>query len=151
MREILFKAKRAMGGEWIYGNLLKTDDGTFVIQNYAPFEGIGKYMVAPETICQYTGLTDRTKWEELSGKERQKFLFEWNYEEERKNQKEDWKGRKIWENDIVETPYRRFVVVYADGVWGDRDGIAMRESIFGEGGAVIGNIFDNPELLKDGG
>ena len=60
----------------------------------------------------------------------------------------DKNGNRIWENDIVQTPFRRFVVTYSDGVWGDISGTAMRESVFGEGGVVIGNIFDHPELLK---
>ena len=60
----------------------------------------------------------------------------------------DKNGKRIWENDIVQTPFRRFVVAYSDGVWGDSGGTAMSESIFGEGGVVIGNIFDHPELLK---
>ena len=54
----------------------------------------------------------------------------------------------IWENDIIDTPYQRFAVTYSDGIWGDKDGVPMRESIFGEGGTVVGNIFDNPEVLK---
>ena len=60
----------------------------------------------------------------------------------------DKNGKRIWENDIVQTPFRRFTVTYSDGVWGDGEGIAMRESIFGEGWVVIGNVFDHPELLK---
>ena len=57
--------------------------------------------VDPETICQYTGLIDNTKWEELFENEKQKFLSEWNRKEKRKNTKEDWNGRKIFENDFV--------------------------------------------------
>ena len=55
----------------------------------------------------------------------------------------------IWENDIISTPYCRFVVTFRDGVFGDRDGTPMLRSIFGEGGVVIGNIFDNPELVPE--
>ena len=54
----------------------------------------------------------------------------------------------IFEGDIIQTPYRKFKVTYKDGVYGDSNGIPMRSSIFGEGGVVIGNIFDNPELLQ---
>ena len=60
----------------------------------------------------------------------------------------DKNGKRIWENDIVQTPFRRFVVTYSDGVWSDSRGNDMRESVFGEGGVVIGNIFDHPELMK---
>lgn len=59
MRKILFRGKTKSDKKWIYGNLLQTDNGTYVIQNYAPFEGIGKYEVDSEIVCQYTGLTDK--------------------------------------------------------------------------------------------
>ena len=59
MREILFRGQTKSDKKWIYGNLLQTDNGTYIIQNYAPFDGIGKYEVDPETVCQYTGLTDK--------------------------------------------------------------------------------------------
>lgn len=61
---------------------------------------------------------------------------------------EDDEGEMIFEGDIIQTPYRKFKVTYKDGVYGDSNGIPMRSSIFGEGGVVIGNIFDNPELLQ---
>lgn len=132
MREILFKAKREIDGEWIYGNLLRTDDGTFIIQNYAPFEGIGKYMVDPETICQYTGLTDKN-------------------------------GKKIWENDIVYC--RKYIGGNQIDYHIELGYIEMKHGAFGlhrkQGYYrplkdwledyeydVIGNVFDNPELLE---
>lgn len=61
MREILFKAKRTDNGEWVEGDLIHEPYGT-VIQYY---EEEGDYKkrirakVDPETICQYTGLTDK--------------------------------------------------------------------------------------------
>ena len=131
-REILFKAKRKNWRElskdewWVEGSYHhQTDyygescDKHYIIDGTeTDMEGYGEhYEIDSETLCQYTGLTDKN-------------------------------GKRIWESDIVDTPYRRFVVTYSDGVCGDRDGVAMRESIFGEGGTVVGNIFDNPDLLK---
>ena len=68
MREILFKAKRLDNGEWVEGNLFwQMYDGvtTLCIQtepinanDYGDIIG-DWYMVDPETVCQYTGITDK--------------------------------------------------------------------------------------------
>lgn len=57
MREILFRGKRKKDGKWVYGNYAVTDNNGkrhFVFQNKA-FE----FDVDPETVGQYTGLTDK--------------------------------------------------------------------------------------------
>ena len=57
MREILFRGKRKKDGKWVYGNYAVTDNNGkrhFVFQNKA-FE----FEVDPETVGQYTGLTDK--------------------------------------------------------------------------------------------
>lgn len=68
MREILFKAKCIDNGEWVEGNLFwQMYDGvnTLCIQT-EPINAndygdiIGEwYMVDPQTVCQYIGLTDK--------------------------------------------------------------------------------------------
>ncbi len=55
----LFKAKRVDNGEWMIGNLIQTDDGIYIIQNYVPQYLIKNYEVDPSTICQCTGLKDK--------------------------------------------------------------------------------------------
>ena len=128
MREILFRAKRKDNGEWTEGYVFELQPGQYMICDRIQYDRPSTlpvweffryctHEIVPETLCQYTGLTDKN-------------------------------GKRIWENDIVQTPFRRFVVTYFDGVWGDRNGVAMRESIFGEGGVVIRNVFDNPELME---
>lgn len=64
MREILFKAKRIDNGEWEEGSCVNVSNKHFYIftgkldisNGYLDFE---KYSVNPDTICQYTGLTDK--------------------------------------------------------------------------------------------
>ena len=55
----LYRAKRKSDKQWIYGNLVQTDYGVYIIQNYVPQHLIGNYEVDPSTICQCTGLNDK--------------------------------------------------------------------------------------------
>lgn len=71
MREILFKAKRVDNGEWIEGFLF--DDGMYIPEhyfigqviisknrkNYFDIDGTDFLEIDQETVCQYTGLTDK--------------------------------------------------------------------------------------------
>lgn len=75
MREIIFKAKRIDNGEWVEGYLFdngfdgkekKYFVGGLVIEKYNgtacdewDITGIDFCEINPETICQFTGLTDK--------------------------------------------------------------------------------------------
>ena len=125
MREILFKAK-TISGNWVKG-LLANKDGKWYISNKAcmPFA----YDVRPETICQFTGLCDKN-------------------------------GNKIWENDILMAHLDESYpedVTYETIEWGVAEwvtheaGRTDREYLYKfdlEHFEVVGNIFDNPELLE---
>ena len=56
MREILFKAKRIDNGEWVEGDLFHTYANRVFVVNMSPNN---MHEVNPNTICQYTGLTDK--------------------------------------------------------------------------------------------
>ena len=62
MREILFRGKRVGSGEWVYGDLL-TDGIDYItairVHNENKFGWSAVIEVIPETIGQYTGLTDK--------------------------------------------------------------------------------------------
>lgn len=54
-REILFKAKRVDNGEWVEGFIGLSNDkksGVIFTQDF-------DYDINPETVCQFTGLTDK--------------------------------------------------------------------------------------------
>lgn len=65
MREILFKAKRLDNGEWVEGNLVKKIDPlldveSYFILNQPDLSSISHWhKVDKNTVCQYTGLTDK--------------------------------------------------------------------------------------------
>lgn len=65
MREILFRGKRMDNGEWVEGDLFHHSDGKTEMFVAKEVLFAGKYLegiwriVDPNTVCQYTGLTDK--------------------------------------------------------------------------------------------
>lgn len=70
MREILFKAKRLDNGKWVEGYYFKSFDvyskkeQHWITENrcyfYGFYEGFSDpYEIDPNTLCQFTGLTDK--------------------------------------------------------------------------------------------
>ena len=126
-RQILFRGKRTDNGEWVYGNLIDSDsivgkivdfDGEYFIPEFW-------YKVDPATVGQFTGITDKN-------------------------------GTKIFDGDIVrfyddsEDELVNGVVVFnADfcsfcvSMKGHEDVMLMAHWQY----EVIGNIYDNKELL----
>lgn len=116
MREILFRGKD-IKGNWYEGllahNIAKDE---WYISNKA---GISTaYQVRPETIGQFTGLTDKN-------------------------------GVKIFEGDIVEYEGKRYSINYLPHY--ARFSAVKPNTVFCvfayQRGEVIGNIYDNPELI----
>ena len=62
MREIKFKAKRLGDGEWVKGSLTRSTVGikgkAYIVDNFSSMSDYSIISVAPETVCQFTGLTD---------------------------------------------------------------------------------------------
>ena len=127
MREIkiLFRGKRIDNGEWIEGSLLGIDwcdkPSTYSIAPNTPVSVF--YSVIPETVGQYTGLTDK------NGKR----IFEGDIVSLVKHDGLIYK--------VVYVPCR-YELVNSKGVNCFVLDIYKSENI-----EVIGNIHDNPELL----
>lgn len=127
MREILFRAKRLDNGEWVEGDLRRggyfnNDSETYIMKSDYALHNIP---VDPETVCQFTG-------------------------------KYDGNGVKIFEHDIVQFDDG----YYAEILWDEDEALFNIyggdvsdiyedfRTIESEDVGVIGNIFDNPELMK---
>ena len=122
----LSRGKRIDNGEWIFGNLIQTDDGVYIIQNYVPQHSIKNCEVDPSTICQCTAMPDKNN----------KLIFE--------------NDIAIKHNDDDKEPYLiRWSENYA--AWElAQCGCSMYgffDVDFGEI-EVIGNMIDSPELLE---
>ena len=63
MREILFRGKRTINGDWVYGDFMRGNerkslrDRIFVYDSET--QSFNDYEINPSTIGQYTGLTDK--------------------------------------------------------------------------------------------
>ena len=143
----LSKAKRIDNGGWIAGYIARYGhtgkEKYYIIPSYA--SDLYAIEVDPSTICQCTGLKDKN-------------------------------GNLIWENDIVEfqfdnedcpfpnkdTKKRKGKVFFSDYrssfsiAMGRRGSKSLNNDLFkyvqcGNRVEVIGNIFDNPELLRKRG
>lgn len=124
MREILFRGKRTNDYEWIEGSLCTTipSDEDFYTISYFDFEGYYiEEKVIPETVGQYTGLTDK------NGKK----IFEGDIV------KGTFLGFPVSIKDYV------FSISWQEDITGY--GANYFENV-----EVISNIHDNPELLKGG-
>lgn len=127
MREILFREKRVDNGEWVqgypcrYGWIGKEKD--YIIPNYASALYIAE--IDPETIGQYTGLTDTNGNKIFEGD-----VVRYDYEEEQ--------GIVQWDNDTA-----RFIITCSTFT-------VDFDSVYGEELEIVGNVYDNPELLKGG-
>ena len=128
------------------------------------------YCVDPETVGQFTGLYSDTKWDDLTDVQKKQFYDKVCYDSVGNKMYDHifkvrhlWKGEKIFEGDIVRAGagYHNsiFVVRFINGAFclqyiDSKDYFAMDDSERGctyEGVAsvdVLGNIYDNPELLN---
>lgn len=141
MREIFFKAKQIDNGEWIEGSLIDLDIDSgycYIVQPYKKASILPiiflitdrMKLVDPETLCQFTGLYDKN-------------------------------GKRIWENDILFVTDENDCsgqistgignVIFIEGMWyidgRPQEGLYDINKVFQI--EVIGNAFDNQELLQE--
>ena len=124
MREILFRGKRVDNGKWVEGYYAPIGKYHYILTGrleLVPYLGFEHFLVNPETVGQFTGLTDRN-------------------------------GVKIFEGDIVRYGQRgkveynsgsaQFTLNFTNSTYEGFDKIPFCDC------EVLGNIYDNPELLE---
>lgn len=124
MREVLFRGKRTDNGEWITDSetYIRDGDGIWLSEG-----NLNVVTVIPETVGQFTGLTDKN-------------------------------SKKIFEGDIVS------LTKYSDLIYKVVYELCRYELVNSKGAncfvldiykskdiEAIGNIHDNPDMLKGGG
>ncbi len=145
MRDILFKAKRSADGEWIEGWLSKVD-GEYIIEDG---HGLGQSVMS-ETVCQYTGLNDKNGRVIFEGdilmchsnkNDLCKAVFGEFYviDVETLERVEKVAG---WHYEVLETDALSKCEPFCIPMPLTDEYIARCEM------EVVGNIFDNPELLE---
>ena len=135
----LYRAKRTDNGEWIVGSLIQTpylgsirswisseQEDKARLREISSNQAVWRaFEVRTDTICQCTGLKDKN-------------------------------GKLIWENDItlrtsVTGTHKGKIFYGEDGAFCQKDFETLFENLLLHSDSyfeVIGNIFDNPELLE---
>ena len=132
----LFRAKRIDNGEWIEGHYAECRGEAFIgVDTSSMFDifcppVIRWFKVSSETLCKFTGMTDKN-------------------------------GVRIWKNDIVEAWSQGSRAIgtvkqRVDGLWimypawQNHEFWELKPNSNGETTVeVLGNAFDNPELLQE--
>lgn len=116
MREILFRGKRTDNDEWVEGYYVCNITIKNTYHYIFPKNTCEGTIVIPETVGQYTGLTDKN-------------------------------GKKIFEGDIIVDNFFKLLPnkphiakFYESNRYGVKENLEFE---------IQGNIYDNPELLKE--
>ena len=132
MREILFKAKRADNGEWVTGYYIKSivECSVFGYIRESIFGTDIKIML--NTLCQYTCLSDKNGnliWEnDIVG-------FWDTYSTENGHAEMDCIGKVVWDDETISFQVTNRLSAESYEVLDEC--------------SVIGNIFENPELMNE--
>lgn len=133
VREILFRGRRVDNGKWVYGNLLQYHNGQTAI--FVEVGGFKVFSVIPFTVGQYTGLCDKYNTKIFEGDIIDMTGEEW-----------DAAGPAGHVSPICEVEFDKYTGGFNPFATYDCDcGVYINAS----GCIVIGNRWDNPELLEE--
>lgn len=139
MREILFRGKRCDNGEWLEGWYQPPVSGTHIDGRkenlgasiaFVDYDGfLEDAFIIPETVGQFTGLTDKNGKKIFEG---DIVLYPWNEQD-----KPERFTIKFKDGQFVASPVKE-----TEDYWDFMVGGYSKEM------EIIGNIHDNPELLE---
>lgn len=156
MREILFRGKpvnKAFGDKFIYGSLGVICEDLVAIYDCLEFTEDIRHFVIPETIGQYTGLTDKNGTKIFEGDIlRYGLIYDYNCYLESLEHPEEY-DNEVYDQDIEVSAvewcskydYPAFDLADHDFECNGLSQIMCGDYEY----EVIGNIYDNPELLKE--
>lgn len=136
MREILFRGKRVDNGEWILGGYAKCNNRHYILPDIDLIRGEWVFKnieVIPETVGQFTGLTDRNGTKIFEGD-----IVKTKYGRLCRVIFFESSAHRCWDLVVIGTTDN--VKVKAPTSW---------DLWYSGNLEVIGNIHDNPELLQE--
>lgn len=138
MREILFRGKHKGPRKWVEGSLVDYGDGDFDICVKSGAPGmLYKFHVYPETVGQYTGLTDKNGVKIFEGD-----IIRIRFELDSPTDPGEPISWYDLANVVYSTEHYGWYAAFADG-----EELSMWEYDDPDDVEIVGNIHDNPELL----
>ena len=149
IREVIFRGKRTDNGEWVYGYYTKAryflnkKEMHIIfepdVEAFPHCEFTGYEEVLSETVGQYTGLTDKNGVRIFEGDILKSTIKIIDCDDE------EFSISPYDREDIGIVEWRKdgFMIAHKSGTWA--------RSFYGCENYVIGNIHDNPKILKGGG
>jgi uncharacterized phage protein (TIGR01671 family) len=139
MREIKFRGLDVMTGDWVFGFLVRDLKRSFIVEEVnianeygdgTDFHAVAWSQVDKETVGQFTGLYAKSSKEIFEG---------------------DIVYQEFYDNRPLDVSGFLGVVRKYEGAWRICNGINHSERLWSEMNIneVVGNIYDNPELLED--
>lgn len=138
MREILFRGKRTDNGEWVEGFYLYTNENTQPV--IIDMECCSNVII-PETVGQYTGLTDKNGVEIFEGD-----IVKTHYANA---QKSDFIEQVVFHNGKFCAYFSNQLCKQWANLYDGTEHLPQDKSVYMDSVEVIGNIHDNPELLEN--
>lgn len=139
LREIKFRGKSIYDEEWLYGSLVKIEKDRYAVipplNDIEIGKSIGMYEVCLETVGQFTGLFDKNGKEIYEGD-----IVKFHFMTSSPSTTKLFPTAKF-SGEIITNKYNQWAI-FSDGME-----IHIENAI--KHGEIVGNIYDNPELIKE--